>query len=159
MISLRWAGFGMGGAVMIATIALLSGITQLSSVLLLMASVLVGSSLMFAAEVVTTNNRGTKTRFANFMYVLAVCGLAAPWVIFATAIAGALIWNGHIDGYMYSVYACTGLLFLAMVLAANFRLKRQGRWADILYTERGFTILEFLMATLLAWQIFVGVLR
>lgn len=157
--SLRWVGFGMGGAVMVATIALLSGINQAYSLALLMLSVFVGCLLMLGTEVLVDNNQGIKTRFSKFMYNLAAACMAAPWVVFAITIIGALAWHGHISGYMYSVYGCTALLFFAILLAAKFRLNRQGRWADGLYTERGYTILEFLLASLLAWQIFVGALR
>ncbi len=156
---LHWGGFGMGGAVMMLAIALLSGIYQISSLLLLMGSVFAGSMLMLTAETLVINNSGVRTRLSKSMYWLAVGGIFAPWVIFATTLTGALTWNGYTAAYMYSIYACTFLLFVALALAVGFRMKGQGKWADAMYAERGYTLLEFLAATLLAWQIFAGVLR
>jgi len=60
---------------------------------------------------------------------------------------------------MYSIYGCVALLFLGTMLATYFYFARQGRWADPLYAERSFMLLEFLTASFLAWQVFAGVLH
>jgi len=79
--------------------------------------------------------------------------------VFAVGAAGAALWNGHLPGYMYSIYGCVALLFFGTLLATYFFFARQGRWADPLYAERSYMLLEILTASFLAWQIFAGVLH
>ncbi len=156
---MRWAGFGIGGGLVVVTIAMLSGIFELTSLVLLFASVLVGSVLALIAEIMIDRNNGKKTRLSHLVCAGAVTGVLLPWLVFITSLLGALIWHGHVAGYMYSVYACMALLFVAVILAQHFRIVRQGRWADVMYSERGFMVLEFLTASLLAWQVYAGVLH
>jgi hypothetical protein len=156
---LRWIGLGLAGGVMTVAIALLSGISQVSTLLLLFASVAAGSFLALGAEKAVANNGGKKTRFAHALCSLAAVGVLLSWLIFGGHLLGALIWDGTIPGYMYGLYACMALLLVALLLATHFRLKRQGRWADGVYTERGYMLLGFITASLLAWQIFAGVLQ
>ena len=157
--AMRWLSFGLGGGLVVATIALLSGIYELGTLLLLFASTVVSCALAFAAEVVIDKNKGMWTRLARLLGNLSVVGLVVPWVVFAMAAIGAAMWNGHLPMYMYSIYGCVALLFLGTMLATYFYFARQGRWADPLYAERSFMLLEFLTASFLAWQVFAGVLH
>jgi len=156
---LRWMSFGLGGGLMVATIALLSGITSLGTLLLLFALVSGGCVLALVTEVIIDRNKGMWTRMARLLGNMSVAGIVLPWVVFAQAALGAIIWNGNLPVYMYSVYGCVALLFLGTILATYFYFARQGRWADPLYAERSFMILEFLVASFLAWQVYAGVLR
>jgi hypothetical protein len=45
------------------------------------------------------------------------------------------------------------------MLATHYRLKRQGKWADGLYSERGYMLLTVVTVTLLSWVIVVGALK
>jgi hypothetical protein len=155
----RWLALGVGGGLMVGAIALVSGVSSIALLLALFGATLLGSLLALAAETVVANNDGVKTRFAHVLCGLAVVSSLFPWVVFALGVVGAAMWGGHIPGYLYSIYACQFVLFIAMLLATHFRLKRQGKWADAAYTDRGFLLLTFIAATLLAAQIFAGVLK
>ncbi|HSX17175.1 MAG TPA: heliorhodopsin HeR [Patescibacteria group bacterium] len=155
----RWLSLGFGGGMMVVAIAMVSGFTSLALLLSLFAFTLLGCLLALAAETVVTNNGGIKTRFAHFMCGLSVISSSAPWVVFGLAMLGAGLWHGHFTSYMYSIYICQFVLFLALISATHFRLKRQGKWADALYTDRAFLVLTFVSSALLAAQIFVGVLK
>jgi preprotein translocase subunit SecG len=155
----RWLALGVGGGLMVVAIALVSGVSSIALLLALFGATLIGSLLALAAETVVASNDGVKTRFAHVLCGLAVVSSLFPWVLFALGVVGAAMWGGHIPGYLYSIYACQFVLFIAMLLATHFRLKRQGRWADAAYTDRGFLLLTFVAATLLAAQIFAGVLK
>ncbi len=157
--TLRWMGFGLGGGLVIATIALLSGITNLGALLLLFASVVGGCVLALAAEVVIDRNKGMWTRFARLLGNLSIMAITLPWIVFALGVLGSLFWNGNLPVYVYSIYGCVALLFLGTILATYFYFARQGRWADPLYAERSFMIVEFLTASFLAWQVYAGLLR
>jgi hypothetical protein len=157
--ALRWMSFGLGGGLVVVTIALLSGIYSVGTLLLLYGATLVGCVLAFATEVVIDVNKGMWTRFARLLGNLSVMSLMAPWVVFAIAVIGAAFWNGNLPAYMYSIYGCVALLFIGTALATYFYFARQGKWADPLYAERTFMVLEVLTASFLAWQIYAGVLH
>lgn len=156
---LRWIGLGLSGGLAVMTIALLSGFTQLSNLLLLFVSMVVGCAAAMGADKLVANNGGVKTRFTHLLCGIAVVGVLMPWVVFGLGMIGAWLWHGHLPAYLYSIYACQALLTLALILATRFRLKRQGKWADPLYTEGGFLVLTFVSLTLLTWQVFAGALR
>lgn len=155
----RWLGLGLGGGLMVVTIAMVSGFVAVPVLLALLLLTFTGAMLALGAEVLTANNKGVKTRFAHFLCGLAVLASGTPWVIFALSVVGAALWHGHFTSYLYSIYACQFALAVAVMTAVHFRLKRKGRWADAYYTERGFLLLSFVAASLLALQVFVGVLR
>ena len=155
----RSLALGLGGGVMVATIGMVSGISSLPLLLAMAGAVFVGSLLGLGAEVVVANNGGVKTRFAHFLCSVAMISSLLPWLVFGLAILGANLWDGNIPGFLYSIYACQFVLFGAILLAMHYRLKRQGKWADALYSDRGFLYLSFIAATLLAAQVFAGVLK
>jgi hypothetical protein len=155
----RWLALGVGGGLMVGAIALVSGVSSLALLLSLFGATLIAAILALATETIVANNNGVKTRLAHVLCSLAVVTALVPWVVFALGVVGAAMWSGHIPGYLYSIYACQFILFIAVLLATHFRLKRQGKWANAAYTDRGFLLLTFVSATLLAAQIFAGVLK
>jgi hypothetical protein len=150
---------GLGGGLMVVSIAMVSGISSLAMLLTLFGATLMGALLGLGAEVLVARNGGTKPRLAHFLCGLGLVSVLFPWVVFAGNVLGANLWGGDIPGYLYSIYACQFVLFGSVLLATHYRLKRQGKWADALYTDRGFLFLSFVAATLLAAQIFAGVLK
>lgn len=157
--ALRWFGLAAGGGLMVVTIAMVTSIASAELLLALFVSTFLAGMLALGIEVLVANNGGVKSRFARMLCGVAMVAGALPWVVFGLALIGALVWNGHFASYMYSIYACQFLLFVAFVLATHFRLNRRGRWADAAYTERSFVALSFVAATLLALQVFVGLLK
>jgi len=155
----RWVALGIGGGVMIVAMALLSGFSSLQLLLSLFVLTMLAGMLALAADVLVARNNGVKTRFAHLLCGTALIAGLTPWAVFALAVIGKLLWHGHIPAYLYSIYGCQLALFVAVLLAMHFRLKRQGRWADALYADRSFLLLGFVAATVLAAQIFVGVLK
>jgi len=81
-----------------------------------------------------------------------------PWAVLALGALGAMLWNGHIPGNVYMMYATTLVLFGCWVLASHFRIIGRGRWTDVLYAEKMYMFLSLAVATVLAWQIFAGAL-
>jgi hypothetical protein len=155
----RSLAMGLGGGLMVAAIALVSGISSLAMLVTLFGATLFGALLGLGAEVLVARNGGVKPRLAHFLCGLGIVSALFPWVVFAANVLGANLWSGDIPSYLYSIYACQFVLFGSVLLATHYRLKRQGKWADALYTDRGFLLLSFIAATLLAAQIFVGVLK
>lgn len=152
----RWLGLGLSSAALLVTICLLSGITQLSSLLMVAVLTLLGCALALVTEVVALDN--PKRRLVHWLCGMAAVSVVVPWVVLKLGLLGAVLHDGHIPTYLYGVYASTVLFFVAGALATHFRVHRKGRWADGYYAEGAFMALSFVAVSVVAWQIFAGAL-
>jgi hypothetical protein len=151
---LRWIGFGFGGGAIAVTVAMLSGISELSElVLIYVLSVLAGLSAMAVSLM------GSDRRLRKLLVAMTFIA-AVPVVGVSLAVAPRVaLFDGMLPSFVYYIYASGSLLLIAGVLASYFRLKMRGKWADTYYSERMFMFLGALMATVIAWQIFAGALQ
>ena len=153
----RWLSLGLGGAVMTVAIALLSGVSQATTLLMLAGYMVVGTVAMLVAEALYANF-GAKRFLPHVACGLGVVSFVLPWVVFAKVAASAVMFDGVVPGYLWAIYGTYTLFLLAAGLATHFRIVKKGRFADAIYTECVFLFLGFVAASVLAWQIFAGVL-
>lgn len=150
---LRWLALGAGGGVMTVAIAMLSGFTDIATLVLLFVSVFVAGSLGLVAELL-----GPDARIRRLLAGLAILGVALPWLVFATTALNVALFNGSLPTFVYYIYASMFLCFAGGLWAACLRMKKRGKWADATYTEKAFMVIGVVAASALAWQIFVGAL-
>jgi hypothetical protein len=148
---LRWAGFGLAGGVAIAAIAMLGGMSDLATLLLIFGSVVLAGAFAAALELL-----GPDRRLGRLLAAGAVAGLVLPLFGFAANVVGVSAYNGSLPLRMYLLYAVVTVWFAAIALATHFRVKQRGRWADAVYAEKAFMLLGFAAAVVLASQIFLG---
>lgn len=152
----RWVTLGVFGAVVLVTIGMLSSIYQLSSLIMIAVFMLAGCAALLAAEYLAQDSK--KGIVSHLVCGVGTISALMPWLVLAIGIYGAVMYNGHIPGYVYGIYLSMGLFTLVTILLTHFRIIRRGKWADSLRTEKAYMMLGFLAATVLAWQIFVGAL-
>lgn len=152
---LRWVGFGLGGGVAVAAVAMLSGITDVSTLGFTVGSFVLAGLLATAVELVGDGRKPLR-RLLGLGAVLAVF---LPWLTFVRTAAAVPMYNGTLPAFMYYVYAVLTLLLVAVILAVVMRVKRRGKWADTKYAELMFVVLGFVGATVLALQVFAGALQ
>lgn len=153
----RWLAVGLGGAATVLTIGLLTGLNQTTTLLLLAGSVLVGSMTMLLADILYSTMGATR-RLPHVACVLGTIALVLPWIVFAKVVAGSLLYDGTIPGYLWGVLGTFTAVVIALGLAIHFRIGRKGRFEGVPFTEYVFMGLGFVAATAIAWQVFVGVL-
>jgi hypothetical protein len=153
----RWVTLGVFGATVFVTIAMLSGIYLLPSLLMIAGFILAGCAALLAAEYLAQDSK--KGIVSHLVCGVGAVSVLMPWLILVIAAVGALMYNGHVPVYVYGIYLSMGLFTVAAALLTHFRIKRRGKWADALQTEKAYMMLGFLAATVLAWQIFAGVLQ
>lgn len=148
----RWIEYALSGSLMLVTVALLSGVYDLSSLLMLAGLNIALAMVAMLAE--------THKLFDWPGYVVGGVAGLLPWLVFGMYALGAHNYGGtNLPNFVYWIYL-TVFVGLA-VAAANFWLqaKQRGRWADYLYGERIFLVIGLLVKSLLAWQVFFGALR
>ncbi len=151
---LRWVGLGLGGGTVATTVAMLSGVSDVSTLTLVFGSIALAALLAGVAEFV-----GSGRQVRRLLAAGAVVAVVLPWLVLPRTLGGSLMYNGNMPTYMYYLYATVTLLIIAVVTATAMRLKQRGKWADTFYTERMFMMLGFLVAVAPALQIFAGVLQ
>ncbi|HEV2403300.1 MAG TPA: heliorhodopsin HeR [Candidatus Saccharimonadales bacterium] len=156
MNKLRWFEYAVSASVMIVAIGLLSGVYDLTSLFMLFMLVALMNLCGLAMEVYNQRNASPNW----LVYWLGCLAGIVPWIVlifylFATNFYG----SGHIPGFVYGIYGSMFICFNSFAVNMYLQYKKKGRWANYLYGEKGYMILSLVAKTLLAWQVFFGVLR
>lgn len=151
---LRWVGFGLGGGAAMLAVAMLSGVSDISTLGLIFISVVIAGLLANAVEFI-----GAGRRLRRLLAAGALLGVFFPWLVFFRTAIAVPLYDGKLPLYMYFLYATMTLLIVAVALALYMRVKQRGKWADTFYSERMFMALAFLVAVVPALQIFAGALQ
>jgi hypothetical protein len=148
----RWIEYALTGAIMMAGLGMLVGVTDISSLLMLF--VLTGVAMLTGLVM------DYRKRVANWLvYGLGCIVGVTPWVALAVYVWGAFMYAGHLPGFVYGVLGTVFGLGILATINLYLQYKKKGRWADYLYGERIFMIGSLVAKTAIAWIIFAGVLR
>lgn len=152
----RWIEYGVSASVMMIAIALLTGVYDFSSLIMVFVLTLIMNLMGLAME---QQNQLSKT--VNwFTYLVGCLAGIIPWVVVAIYVAGSNTFgSGGIPTFVYFIYASMFIFFSSFAVNMYLQYKKKGKWADYLYGERVYMILSLVAKSLLAWQVFFGTLR
>jgi uncharacterized membrane protein len=148
----RWPEFAISSALIIATLAMMVGVSDISFLVLLM--------LLTVVAAMTNGMVEKRVQFQTRWPLLlgSLAGLAT-WVVILVYVLGAVIHGSGLPVYLWAILASTFILFL--IYGAN--LRRQAKMArpaeNYRTTEMVYLAVGFILKTALAWQIFASVLR
>lgn len=152
----RWIEYSFSSSVMIVVIALLCGMYDLPSLIMIFA---LNASMNLWGMMMEKHNQTTEN--TNWMAFIFGCFVGiVPWIVLAMYFYGAL--GDYADSIPSFVYWILGSLFLFFnCFAINMFLqhKRIGPWRDYLFGERAYILLSLVAKSALAWQVFSGTLR
>jgi hypothetical protein len=152
----RWFEYSLSASVMMVAISLLSGIYDLSSLLMIFALDAVMNLLGLAME--KTNQDTKKTDWLTFI-IGCVAGIV-PWVVFGIYVYASEVYGtGNIPTFVYWIYGSIFVFFNTFAINMFLQYKKVGPWKDYLYGEKVYIILSLVAKSLLAWQVFGGTLR
>jgi hypothetical protein len=151
----RWIEYSLSASLMMVAIALLVGVFDFASLLMIFSLSAIMGLLALAMEL--RNQKVSQVDWANFS--IGIAAGVIPWLVIIKYIWSAHVYGSGIPGYVYWIFG--SLLILAASAAVNMYLqhKKLGHWSSYLYGERAFIILSFVAITALTWQIFAGTLR
>jgi hypothetical protein len=151
----RWMEYSLSSSVMIAIIAMLVGIYDIASIILIFA---LNATMILFGWVMEILNQ--KTERVNWIpYWFGVFAGAIPWVVIAVYLIGAGNESGGPPAFVYAIFFSMFLFFNTFAVNMVLQYKKVGRWKDYLYGERAYIILSLVAKTALAWQVFAGTLR
>ncbi|HEU4914039.1 MAG TPA: heliorhodopsin HeR [Candidatus Saccharimonadales bacterium] len=152
----RWIEYALSASTMMVGIAVLSGVADLSTLLMIFALDAIMNLLGLAMEVY---NQG-KNKPNWLVYVIGCVAGIVPWFVFGFYVWAANIYgSGDIPSFVYWIYLSMFVLFSSFAVNMYLQYKKVGKWKDYLYGERMYMVLSLVAKTLLAWQIFAGALR
>lgn len=152
----RWYEYALSASVMIVVIAMLSGMYDLPSLLLIFS--LNATMLLFGLMMELHNQKTERTDWTPFIY--GVFAGAVPWVAIAIYFGGAAGSDlNAIPTFVYFIYVSIFLFFNVFAVNMFLQYKEVGPWKDYLFGERVYIMLSLFAKTALAWQVFAGTLR
>lgn len=151
----RWIEYAFSASWMIILIAMLSGMYDLSSLILL--GVLNATMLLFGLLMEHFNRAREEPDWLPFYF--GCISWVVPWVVVFLYFTGAKGPDGGgPPGFVYGIVISLFVFFSIFALNMVLQYKRWGKWRDYLYGEKVYIILSFTAKALLAWQVFAGTL-
>lgn len=152
----RWWEYALSASLMMVAIALLVGIYDLGSLIMIFALVAIMNLLGLMMEI--HNQSTSQTNWLAFK-LGSLAGLI-PWLVVALAFWSAVYFDGGTPPtFVYWIFVSIFVFFNCFAINMYLQYKKVGPWRDYLYGERAYIILSLVAKSLLAWQVFAGTLR
>ena len=152
----RWYEYALSSSVMIVVIALLCGIYELSSLILIFS--LNATMNLFGLMMEKHNQTTQKTDWTSYLFGC-FAGLM-PWIVLGIYFFGAVLQSGDaVPTFVYFIFVSLAFFFNIFAINMVLQYKKIRKWKDYLYGERVYIILSLTAKSLLAWQVFAGTLR
>lgn len=151
----RWIEYSFSASLMIVIIAMLAGMYD--GVSLMMIFALNAMMILFGWMMELHNQKTEKTNWTSFWFGT-IAGII-PWIAIAIYLFGA---GGAGEGppaFVYWIFLSIFLFFNVFAINMVLQYKKVGKWRDYIYGEKVYIILSLVAKSLLAWQVFAGTLR
>jgi len=151
----RWIEYGLSASTMMVAIALLVGVYDAASLLMIFTLTAIMNLMGLAMELY--NQSRQKVSWLAY-WVGSLAGII-PWLVIAF-----YLWLGASQGssaptFVYFIFVSIFIFFNCFAINMWLQYKRVGKWKDYLYGERVYIWLSLIAKSLLAWQVFAGTLR
>lgn len=147
----RWIEYSLSSSLMMVVIAMLVGIYDIASLILIFA--LNATMILFGWIMELHNQTTTRTNWTAYWFGC-FAGIV-PWIAVAIYLIGAQ----DPPAFVYAIYASIFAFFNIFALNMVLQYRRTGRWRDYLYGERVYMLLSLFAKSALAWQVFAGTLQ
>jgi hypothetical protein len=151
--TLRWLEYSLTAPLMIVLLAMLSGIFDFSTLILLFAVSV--SMLLFGANMEAINLNHDKVKWSSFIFG-SLIGIV-PWIIIGMYITGARDIN-LIPSYTIIAFFSLLTFFAFFPLNMFLYYKKIGPWKDYEFVETCYVLLSLCSKSALAWQVFIGLM-
>ena len=152
----RWIEYSITSSLMIIVIALLCGIYDLSS--LIMIAGLNACMILFGWMMEIHNQTTKKVNWTSFLFGC-FAGII-PWVVMGLYFFNAIGSNSEsVPTFVYFIFWSLFVFFNIFAINMVLQYKKVGKWKDYIYGEYAYITLSLVAKALLAWQVWAGTLR
>jgi hypothetical protein len=150
----RWLAstFALSGA--LGVVALICGVRDIVSLAIIVTLVVLGSTAGYALELLNRN----KQQLSTLVYRVYAILFFAAWAIIAAYLLFGGIYDGNIPTYVYYLFVSTVLLSFVLTSIVRLFNAGKGNWANYHYGERAFLVTTFVLVSVIAWQVYAGLL-
>jgi hypothetical protein len=152
----RWWEYAFSSSVMIVVIALLCGMFDMPSLILIFTLNAVMNLWGLMMEI--HNQSTTETNWTAFIFGC-ISGIV-PWIVLALYFYGAIGPNADsVPAFVYWILASLFVFFNCFAINMFLQYKKIGPWRNYVFGETMYILLSLVAKSLLAWQVFSGTLR
>lgn len=151
----RWYEYSISSSVMIVAIAMLTGIYDAGTLILIFFMNMM--MILFGLRMEEHNQKKDKLDWAPFIYGT-IAGII-PWIAIGFYLFGAGGSDGGPPTFVYYIYGSIALFFNCFAINMVLQYKKVWKWRNYLFGEKIYMILSLVAKSLLAWQVFAGTLR
>lgn len=151
----RWIEYAFSSSLMIVVIAMLVGIYDVVSLLLIFG---VNAMMILFGWMMEVHNQSTqKTNWTSFIFG-SIAGIF-PWIAITVYLLGSGGDTGKVPTFVYGIFFSLFIFFNIFAVNMFLQYKKTGKWRDYIFGEYGYIILSLVAKSLLAWQVWAGTLR
>jgi hypothetical protein len=152
----RWIEYAITASLMIVIIAMLSGIYDMSTLILIFT--LNAMMILFGWMMELHNRTAEKTNWTAFAFGC-IAGIV-PWVVIGLYfISAAADPSNKVPAFVYGIMVSIFVFFNVFAVNMVLQYKRVGPWKDYLFGEKVYVLLSLTAKSALAWQVFAGTLN
>lgn len=158
----RWMEYSLSSSLMIVVVAMLVGMYDLSSLILIfflnMMMILFGWVMeLHNQSLRLCSGQAAKTNWTSFLFGC-LAGII-PWVCIALYLFGSGDGDNKAPTFVYYIFLSIFVFFNIFALNMILQYKKIGPWKNYLFGEKIYIILSLVAKSLLAWQVWAGTLR
>jgi hypothetical protein len=152
----RWYEYAMSSSLMIVLIALLFGVYDLGTLIIVFIVNAAMNLFGLDMELVNQNKENKKTLWRPFWFGC-VAGIG-PWIlIFLYAFGNADL--SKVPWFVYAIFGSYFVFFNLFPINMVLQYKKVGKWKDYIYGERAYIVLSLVAKSVLAWLVFFGIMQ
>lgn len=152
---LRWWEYALSASIMIVLIAILSGMYDLGSLILIFA---LNAMMLFCGLMMEAINRpGEKVQWIPFWF--GCLAGAVPWVVISLYLIAPGTEGGDPPDFVYGIFFSLFLLFNCFAVNMWLQYRKVGPWREYLFGETVYIVLSLTAKSALLWQVFFGTLN
>lgn len=151
----RWMEYSLSSSIMIVVIAMLVGIYDVASLILIFG---LNACMIFFGWLMELINMYTKKTNWLAYYFGCFAGMI-PWVCIGLFLAGAGSGDAKPPTFVYYIFFTIFLFFNTFAINMILQYKKVGPWKNYQFGEAMYILLSLVGKSLLAWQVWAGTLR
>lgn len=153
--TLRWVEYAVSASIMMVAIAMLVGVYDFMSLVMIFALTAIMNLLGMVMEI--HNQTTKKTNWLS--YFIGCLAGAVPWIVITFSFWLSAEKGSAAPTFVYWIFVSIFVFFNMFAINMVLQYKKIGPWRDYIYGERAYIILSLVAKSLLAWQVFAGTLR
>ncbi|HUZ15178.1 MAG TPA: heliorhodopsin HeR [Gaiellaceae bacterium] len=151
----RWLEYSVSASLMVALIAMLTGVADYVALLGLMG---VNAAMILFGWLMELFNPPDRERTRWLPFVFACVAGVVPWIAIGAQIGVSVAKGNPPPAFVYAIFVTLFLLFNSFAVNQALQYARVGRWRDYRYGEWCYLVLSLVAKSLLAWQVFANAL-